>query len=414
MTFSAIFKKNTVILPMMLSTLVSLSFDCALANAQSSDKSESEPASTAQDLTIVSYVTWWSHDATGYHPAIYLRYENDSARDLSGSLIRFQCRFTDVRNGYVTVARKEMRTDLARFRQRYVILRGPAQFELPIDENAWPNIECKAMSRIGEVGDEGTQELLLCKLDSITMTDDEALEKLNKQDDIRKGRFSAANKARKHSRSDSAAETPLSPQAPAMSLNGANASKNQVTSKSNGKPTSNLDFSIKSKGPGLGDDFFDFEQAFGRPSETDPGSGKWTWAHYREPDSSDVYAGARKPGSKANIIISSVRSNKPLSDSQLSLIAHAYAGKFKSQALGNFTHTVRYLSTGRVQMTKMNAPSFHLSACNVDNAADPTVNNYVLILSMLPVNDETTVIGEIKHSRILKFVTTMVGDLDRE
>jgi hypothetical protein len=413
MTVSAMFKQNTVILLMILSTLVSLSFNCALANAQSSDKSEGEPASTAQDLSVVNYVTWWSHDATGYHPAIYLRYENDSARDLSGSLIRFQCRFTDLRNGYVTVARKEMRTDLARFRQRYVILRGPAQFELPIDENAWPNIECKAMSRIGEVGDEGTQELLLCKLDSITMTDDEALEKLNKQDDIRKGRLSAANKARKRKSGDASSETPLSPQAPALPLDGTNASKTKGN-KNNGKPTGNLDFSIKSKGPGLGDDFFDFEQVFGRPAETDPGSVKWTWAHYHEPDNSDVYAGARKPGSKANVIISSVRSNKPLSDSQLSTIAHAYAGKFKSQALGNFTHTVRYLSTGRVQMTKMSAPSFHLSAYNVDNAADPTVNNYVLILSMLPVNDETTVVGEIKRSRILKFVTTMVGDLDRE
>jgi hypothetical protein len=411
MTISALLKQNTVILLVMLSTLVSLSFDCALANAQSSDKSEGEPAAAAQDLSVVSYVTWWSHDATGYHPAIYLRYENDSARDLSGSLIRFQCRFTDLRNGYVTVARKEMRTDLARFRQRYVIMRGPAQFELPIDENAWPNIECKAMSRIGEVGDEGTQELLLCKLDSITMTDDEALEKLNKQDDIRKGRMSAANKARKHSRGDTAVETPLSPQAPALPLSGTNANKGQAN-KSSGKPAG-LDFSIKAKGPGLGDDFFDFEQAFGRPSETDPG-GKWTWAHYREPDSSDVYAGARKPGSKANVIISSVRSNKPLSDSQLSTIAHAYAGKFKSQALGNFTHTVRYLSTGRVQMTKMSAPTFHLSAYNVDNSADPTVNNYVLILSMLPVTDETTVVTEIRRSRILKFVTTMVGDLDRE
>ncbi|MDR3615871.1 MAG: hypothetical protein P4L53_20095 [Candidatus Obscuribacterales bacterium] len=413
MTAPAMFKKNTVILLTILSILVSLSFDCALANAQSSDKGESEPTPSAQDLSVVSYVTWWSHDATGYHPAIYLRYENDSARDLSGTLIRFQCRFTDLRNGYVTVARKEMRTDLARFRQRYVIMRGPAQFELPIDENAWPNIECKAMSRIGEVGDEGTQELLLCKLDSITMTDDEALEKLNKQDDIRKGRMSAANKARKHGRGDAVADAPLSPQAPALPLNGTNANKTQ-SSKNGGKPTGNLDFSIKAKGPGLGDDFFDFEQAFGRPIETDPGSTKWTWAHYREPDSSDVYAGARKPGSKANVIISSVRSNKPLSDSQLSTIAHAYAGKFKSQALGNFTHTVRYLSTGRVQMTKMSAPSFHLSAYNVDNTADPTVNNYVLILSMLPVGDETSVVTEIKRSRILKFVTTMVGDLDRE
>jgi hypothetical protein len=412
MMFRAILKKSTVILLMMLSALVSLSFDCAKVGAQTIDQNESDSTPTTKDLSIVSYVTWWSHDATGYHPAMYLTYENDGARDLSGSLIRFQCRFMDVRNGYVTVARKELRTALARFRQNSVLLRGPAPFELPIDENAWPNIECKAMSRIGEVGDEATQELLICKLDSITMADDEALEKLIKHVDIRKGRSNTLNKAPQHSHGDPHAEAPLSPQTGELSLNGATTSKISA-SKSTGK-SAGFDFSIKAKGPGLGDDFFDFEQSFGRPIETDPGSGKWTWAHYREPDNSDVYAGARKPGSKANIIISSIRSNKPLSDAQLSLIAHAYAGKFKSQALGNFTHSVRYLSSGRVQMTKMNAPSFHLSAYNVDNAADPRGSNYILILSMLPVNDETTVVSEIKRSHILKFVTTMVGDLDRE
>ena len=407
MIVRALSKKILVIPLVMLSILASLLGNCAGANAQSSDKGDTETQPASQDLSVVSYVTWWSHDATGYHPAIYIRYENDSAHDLSGSLIRFQCRFTDLRNGYVTVGRKEMRTDLARSRQRYVILRGARDFELPIDLNAWPNVECKVMSRIGEVSDEGTQNLLVCQLDSITMTDDEALEKLNKQDDIRKGRLN--NKARKH-KTETPPEALAASQGPALSATPANSQPPKTSS----KLAPNLDFSIKGKGPGLGDDFFDFEQVCGRPVETDPGSGKWTWAHYHEPDNSDVYAGARKPGSKANIIISSVRSNKALTDAQLSLIAHAYAGKFKSQALGNFAHTVRYLPTGRVQMTKMSAPSFHLSAYNVDNSGDPSVNNYVLILSMLPVSDETTVVAEIKRSRILKFVTNMVGDLDHE
>ncbi len=215
-------------------------------------------------ISLVSYVTWWSHDATGYHPAIYLKYENDSGHDLSGQLIKFQCRFTDVRNGYVTISRKEMRTDLEYTHRQFVILRGPTPFELPIDENSWPNIECKAMCRVGEVGDEGTQDLILCRLDSITMTDDEALEKLNRQDDIRKANF-ASGKTRKRPHTDSQ-EKPLVTKMPLLHLAGQTAGLvvNGKTKKSGG-PGSSLDYSLSTKGPGLGDDFFNFEQAFRPP-----------------------------------------------------------------------------------------------------------------------------------------------------
>ena len=45
---------------------------------------------------MLGYVTWWSHDAVGYHPAIQLKVENTSGQDLSGTIIRFQARFTDL------------------------------------------------------------------------------------------------------------------------------------------------------------------------------------------------------------------------------------------------------------------------------------------------------------------------------
>jgi hypothetical protein len=358
----------------------------------------------APPLMISKYVTWWSHDATGYHPAIYLQYENDSGHDLSGQLIRFQCRFTDIRNGYVTVARKEMRTALANTRSQRVILRGPTPFELPIDENGWPNIECKAMSRTGEVGDEGTQDLILCRLESITMTDEEALERLEKQDDIRKGKYVAQPGQKGRSNQP---EKPLTATTPLLRLTDPTPKNG---GKSDTKPASkspSIDFSIPAKGPGLGDDFFDFEQAFSRPVEVDPSSGRWTWVHYREPDNSDIFVGARHPNSKADVVVASVHSNKPLTDSQAIAIAHVYAGKYKAQPLGSATHSVRYLASGRVQVTAMASSTYHLSVYNIGDAKD---GNYILVLSRIPGTVEGTLTEQVRTSRLLNFLKPVIGE----
>jgi hypothetical protein len=371
-----------------------------LAAAQSSDS----PTATPPALMISKCVTWWSHDATGYHPAIYLQYENDSGHDLSGQLIRFQCRFTDIRNGYVTVARKEMRTALANTRSQRVILRGPTPFELPIDENGWPNIECKAMSRIGEVGDEGTQDLILCRLESITLSDDEALERLEKQDDMRKGKYIAqpSQKGRNNQ-----PEKPLTASTPLLRLTDPpEKSPGKGDKKPPGKGAS-IDFSIPAKGPGLGDDFFDFEQAFGRPAEVDPTSGRWTWVHYKEPDNSDIFVGARHPNSKADVVVASVHSNKALTDSQVNSIAHVYAGKYKAQPLGSPNHSVRYLASGRVQVTTMASSTYHLSVYNIGDAKD---GNYVLILSRIPGTVEGTLTEQVRTSHLLNFLKPVLGD----
>ena len=110
---------------------------CQAAIAEDSDLGNTQPL-PSKHLQVVNFITWWSHDAVGYHPAIIIKYENISGRDLSGQVIRFQGRFTDVRNGYVTVARKELHEDLPVGGQKFLLMRGPSSFELPIDENSWP------------------------------------------------------------------------------------------------------------------------------------------------------------------------------------------------------------------------------------------------------------------------------------
>lgn len=136
-------------------------------------------------IEAVNFLTWWFHDATGYHPAILLRLENASGVDLSGVLVKFQARFTNLRTGYINVARVEKRIEYPPGKRQVILLRAPKAYELPIDQHLWPRIECKVMCRVGDVGDEETQDLLVTKLDSLTMSFDEAMTLLSKRNDIR-------------------------------------------------------------------------------------------------------------------------------------------------------------------------------------------------------------------------------------
>jgi hypothetical protein len=149
-------------------------------------------ATAVHKLDAACYVSWWFHSALGYHPAILLKVENASGQNLSGTLIKYQARFTNLRDGYVNVARDEVRASLEPKKQIYVFLKGPRAFELPIDQNLWPKMECKVMCKVGDDDNAGTQTLLISKVDSLTMSFDDAMTLLAKQPDIRVSRRRAA------------------------------------------------------------------------------------------------------------------------------------------------------------------------------------------------------------------------------
>jgi hypothetical protein len=149
--------------------------------SEHSDKHE-----IVKDLDALGYITWWSHDSNGYRPTILVKVQNTSNEDLTGELIQFQARFLDLRYGSVTVGRTEVRQDFEKQKVLYVLLKGRDATELSGDANEWPRLECKVMCRVGEVEDEGTQTLLITKVDAITMTDDDAFYKINRMNDARR------------------------------------------------------------------------------------------------------------------------------------------------------------------------------------------------------------------------------------
>jgi hypothetical protein len=132
-----------------------------------------------KSLTVLNYVTGWTHDAIGYHPAIFMLLENSSGRDLSNRPIRFQARFTDLHTAEVTIGRSDVRRELKPHQQFSLAIEGAQGYELPFELHQWPSIEAKAMCRVGGGGDETTETLTIAKLDSVARTTNEAFEMLN-------------------------------------------------------------------------------------------------------------------------------------------------------------------------------------------------------------------------------------------
>ncbi|HEY9712893.1 MAG TPA: hypothetical protein V6C72_05455, partial [Chroococcales cyanobacterium] len=389
------------------------------ARAQDDGSSDSGSSGRAPapipKIAAVSFVTWWSHDAVGYHPAIVLRYENQSDRDLTGVRISFQAKFTDLRNGYVTVARQQTMTSLPPGAVQNIMMRAPTSFELPIDQAQWPSIECKVMCRVGEVGDEGTQDILIANLVSVVMTDDEAVGKLAERPNIQKLADTQTNSHRNRPGHDSrhssrqqpppADTSPLSAGQPMLSL--ASAGKIEEGHKAS------MVHMLSGKNPGLGDDFYNFEQAYGRPAGygSSPIS-RWTWARYvTHNPPMEIYVGAKSGSSVAQAMVVNVQQKLIASENQVVLLAKALAGKFKSQVPESARHSVKYLPSGRVEFSTLAGPSFH-ALYFAPRSSNPNESNYILVMSKEPGNLEQTVGDYIKGVSMLSFLRPLLGEAE--
>ncbi len=382
-------------------------------SAYSAEDSSAE--SQTKRLAAVNSIPFWAHDATGYHPSLCVRIENLSGSDLTGKMIKLQCRFVDLRLGHVMIARKEQRYELAPNQGINLIFHGPEAYELPIDQYQWPLVECKLMSRIGDVDDSGTEDLLVQKLESVTMTDEESLQTLSR------GFFQhAASSKRAHAKPArkeyTKPEEPLS--ARALSLSGGGSAKSTPQPSSDLKP-SLARFSAQPKVPGLGGEFLEFEQLYGHPVGASLKDKGWSWIRYTKVDPGmDVYIGAKGTSSRADLIVVKIPAEEVQQESQLVGIAKAMSGKSRGQVLDHPHKTVKYqqLSEQRIRrilITTMDAPGYHLSYVNPrGTSADD--NNYILILSRF-TGDTVPMIPElIRKAPMMRFLHSALGLPDQD
>lgn len=384
--------------------LLGIAFLPAAFASNESDFNESVPS--ADKVAAISYVTWWSHDAAGYHPSILLKLENYSGKDQTGQLIKFQSRFTDLTNGIVTVARREVRQAFVPHQQMYVLLKGPQPFDLPIEDYNWPMIECKVMCRVGGVDDGGTQTLIVTKLESITMNDDDAMQKMSRMSDFSRSVASRPAENRTSPKTARAAKPEKPLVATAGKLPSAHA---PVDGKRKSLPKSAFVFISSRLMPGLGDDFYSFERTFGLPAETNSGDQGWTWASYKHSQPGmTILAGSRGRSGKVDVIILELPDAELEKESDIVSATRSLAGSLKNQKVSPPAHSVRYLNTGRMHLLTCSAQGY-TSAYFTAGSRTPDGNLGFLVLSRIPGNVVDLISEHGKHAGLVQPVAQVLG-----
>lgn len=377
--------------------------------------------SKAKSLAVLNYQTGWSLDGAGYHPAVYLLLENTSGRDLSLETIKFQGKFTDIHTLEPSIARLEIRRALKPMQQFSAAVVAPQAYELPRDVSYWPVMECKIMTRIGSVGDEGTEYLLITRIDSVTATEEDAFQKLNQLTSYNR-RSAKSNPSKSNTNKSSSNNSSSTDKS---STDKTNANKNNTNQNNTGqssspsalpllatagklKPAPTADNSDSSdlfnqKGlPGLGDDFYNFEQSFGLPVATDARRKDMTWAKFRHQSSStDIMVGSRENTSKADIIIILIPKNQGTDEKALLERVKTLAGKFKTQSLGQSVKSVKYLPSGRLEVLTASALGYRICLLKPP-AKNGAPGNVILVLTRLPKEADVVVRSHIKENEVLK------------
>lgn len=382
-------KKN--LLAAMLSLICLINTSVLPALAQLNDGGGD--GAVTQKIDTACFVTWWFHSALGYHPAILMRVENASGQSLPGVVLKFQARFTNLRDGYVNVAREEIRASLEPNKQLYVFLKGPRAFELPIDQSLWPKMECKVMCRVSDgVTDGGTQTLLITKLDSLTMSFEDAMSNLAKQPDIRIARRRAAPKV------------PARPEKTLVATTGS------LAVKDNKPKVSMSQFLTSPFIPGLGDDFYSFEKKFGIPAEFDSNKKDWTWARYQSqsPEFSMI-VGSRGQTGKADLIVATVAPSEIKGETQVTDLAKAIAGKFRTEATTTPNHSVRYLPTGRLEFGTLNGKNYRAMFFVPGEAPGSGNSSFIVVVTRIPGNVLDILRKEAPRAKLLRFLTPVTG-----
>lgn len=399
------------------------------------DSGASKPSSK---LFVPAFVTYWTHDALGYHPSIAFTIENNTGKNLVGSPIQLQAHFRVLAEGILNIYRWQTYFDTNGGQQLVnTEAHGKRPFELPMDQSEWPMIECKILCKLPD--GSPSQNLLVARVQPVAMTDDDARTQLNfllGRTRLAKARMEAQKKkdqlqAASTIKAKPKPEPQKQPNAVSTTGSGSNSSLSQprpepekpltAVAASMGNPLpprgselQALDLLVKGAATqaGLGDDFYHFEKSMGMPVETDLQDKNWIWAQYRKQPAMRLYAGSKGRTGKADTIICILKQEN-LSDSQIGSAVKALAGKFKGEKINAAEHSVRYVdnslsSGGRLEFIVINGQSFRGLSFKLNDSDGARAT--AVVVSRLPGALGEQLKEEARKTNILSFLLTGLGE----
>ncbi len=451
----------------------------AQAPGRAVDDDEDEPPvrrerKSPPKLAVPAYVTYWTHDALGYHPSIMLTIENVSDVSLLGEQIQLQAHFRLLSEGILTVYRWQTRLDSIGSKQQVnTEAHGKRPFELPIDPGEWPMIECKVICKIGDVSSEESQNLIVARIQPVAMTDEDARTQLNSQlgnnrlakakmeqgkrkfeaehprprplverndhsSVSKSGNYNSGSRYVNHANNPPVATTPIPVAekpliAVANSLsqnsgtrigaNSANSNGNgngnvansgsRTSSTANNSNSSGSQYVLKGNLPGLGDDFYQFEKILGMPLQTDVKDKNWIWASYKKHPAVKIVAGSKGRTGKADVVVCAVTQDNSaaLNDLQFVSLAKALAGKFKNEKSSATEHSVRYTNDGRIELISLTTQSCRAVYFKTTDANGQ--NQAIIAISRLPGSVSELLKEEGHKSDLLRFALKGLGEGER-
>lgn len=369
------------------------------------DSQSSAQSKTSTKLFVPAFVTYWTHDALGYHPSICFNVENVSGTNLLGQPVQLQAHFRLLSEGILTIYRWTATFDtIGGMQQVNTEAHGKRPFELPMDQSDWPLIECKILCKLSDNSE--VQKLLIARIQPVAMTDDDARNQLNyllgknklakakMEQQKKKDAMAAKANAAASSHQSSGTQASKRPAGSSQNPGGSGVNGNGTTGGGRGdgggdsnrpaRPpvseapltavagampgTSPISTNIQppraSGGegaavsgsaidaltnkslnlPGLGDDFYLFEKTLGLPLETDVRDKNWVFAAYKKSPLFRLYAGSKGRTGKADVVLCVLKQDH-IADLQLPSACRAIAGKFKSEKCTSPEHSVRYVDT---------------------------------------------------------------------
>ncbi|MBU6450190.1 MAG: hypothetical protein KGS72_00310 [Cyanobacteria bacterium REEB67] len=371
-------------------------------------------------LECPGVVTYWMHDATGYHPCIIVALEApDIKLDLTNQPINVQAQFRMLSTGILLKANKIVGFSVPNSKETiYATLYGKRPFELGINPDDWPVIECKVLAKVGDVSNDDAQTIGIYRVRNEAWSDEDALGQLNwklgqskrKKRDQKSGLASSSTNVSGNSGYSAPSVAPPRKVAEEKPLVAVAAALGAPLPKPATVLSQNYEqFLLKASLPGLGDDFYQFEKAFGQPLNTDVDNRDkdWVWVAYRKNPKVTIFAGSKGKTNKVDVVIASIDTDSNLSDSQFGNIARALSSKFKAEKMGAPEHSVSYTPAGRIELANMPAQSYRATYFTTVNADDNK-------LAIVAVSRQPRALSELlreegQRTEILRFLLKGLG-----
>lgn len=122
-----------------------------------------------------------------------------------------------------------------------------------------------------------------------------------------------------------------------------------------------------------------------------------------------MIVGSRGQTGKADLIVATVAPSEIKGETQVTDLAKAIAGKFRTEATTTPNHSVRYLPTGRLEFGTLNGKNYRAMFFVPGEAPGSGNSSFIVVVTRIPGNVLDILRKEAPRAKLLRFLTPVTG-----